>query len=248
MEFLPGIHLIPGVLWSRIYLIEGENMAIVDTGLPGSARKVMSYIRSIGRDPVDLAYVLMTHSHPDHTSNALAVANSTGAGIFAHPEDTKRHRDGIVSLSYMGAFTSLNLPLPFLERTPVSHLVKDGEVLPIGAGIRVIHTPGHTPGSVCYFDESAGVLYSGDTLFSDGQRLSRSVPFPGSDVEQYKDSIDRLASLGFETLCGGHGAPLIGGASKELRDLLAVRPDPPSWGRFLGSIPKRILRAKKSEG
>ena len=248
MEFLPGVHMIPGVLWSRIYLLEDDRLALVDTGLIGNARRVERYIRSIGRDPAELAYLLITHSHPDHTGSTLSLARKTGAAIFAHPGDTRAHANGDVSLSYMRAFTSMKLPLPFLQRTPVARLVEDGEVLPIQGGVRVIHTPGHTPGSVCYLVEQSGVLISGDTLFSDGTRVSRSVPFPGSNVEHYKASIDRLAALEFDTLCGGHGAPLVSGASDALRHLVATSPDPPSWGGFLRSLPRRVLQARGLRG
>ena len=67
VEVLPGIHMVPNIRWSRVYLIAGETLALVDTGLLGGARKVEDYIRSIGRRPEDLELVLMTHSHPDHT-------------------------------------------------------------------------------------------------------------------------------------------------------------------------------------
>ena len=172
MEILPGIHAVPGIRWSRIYLIEDDRLALVDSGFPWDARRVLDYIVSIGRRPDDLDSILMTHSHPDHTSGALAISRRTGAEIVAHAHDTKTHSDQQVSLSYMGVFTSLRVPVPFLQRTNVSHTVADGQVLPLLGGTRVIHTPGHTPGSVCYLLESKSVLFSGDTAFSDGTRVT----------------------------------------------------------------------------
>ena len=242
MEFLPGVHRVPGVSWSRAYLIEGDTLALVDTGLPWHAHRVVDYIRSIGRRPEELSLILITHAHPDHTSGALGVRRSTGAEIVAHVDDTKTHRDRVVSLSYMGVFTSLKLPLPFLQRTPVDNLVADGQVIPAFGGIRVLHTPGHTGGSVCYLLESKNLLFAGDTLFSNGTRLSRSVPFPGYDAQLYRKSLNRLAELRFATLCGGHGAPLVGQASDKLRELLAAKPDPPTWMDFIRGMPGRLYR------
>ena len=227
-----------------MYLIEGETLTLVDSGLPWSYRHVLKYVRSLGRRPEELRTILTTHSHPDHTTGARSIVRRTGAEILAHSLDTKPHRDGTVSLSYMGVFTSLDLPIPFLERAPVGTLVADGDLLPEHGGIRVIHSPGHTPGSVSYLLEDAGVLFSGDTLFSDGRRLSRSVPFPGSDGDQYRRTLTRLADVEFDTLCGGHGVPLIGGASAQLRKLLAERPDPPSWGAVVTSLPRRLYRGQ----
>ena len=248
MEIVPGVHRVPCVSWSRAYLIEDESLALVDAGLPWNARGVLKYIESIGRRPEELDLILITHSHPDHTAGALSISRRTEAGIVAHARDTKSHGSAGISLSYMGAFTSLKLPLPFLRRTLVANTVSDGDVLPVLGGIRVIHTPGHTPGSVCYLLESRSLLFSGDTIFSDGHRISRSVPFPGYDGEQYRRSIDSLASLGFETLCGGHGEPLIRGASDRLRDLLRTRPDPPTWRGFLQSMPRRLFTAAGLRG
>ena len=248
MEISPGIHLVPEIRCSRMYLVEDETLALVDSGLPWNTGRVLDYITQIGRRPADLGLILMTHSHPDHISGALALSRRTGADIVAHVADTKTHSDQQTSLSYMGVFGSLRLPVPFLQRTPVGKVVTGGEVLPLLGGIRVIHTPGHTPGSVCYMLESRSLLFSGDTVYSDGERVSRSIPFPGHDGRSYRRSLQTLASLEFETLCGGHGAPLVGGASDKLRELLAAKPDPPTWGQFLKSIPRRLYHATGFSG
>ena len=248
MEIRPGVHAVPGICWSRVYLIEGETLVLVDSGLPWNVGRVLRYIRSIGRNPEDLGMVLMTHSHPDHSAGALGISRRTGADIVAHAGDTRTHGDRGVSLSYMRVFTSLNAPIPFLQRAPVARLVKDGDVLPVLGGVRVIHTPGHTPGSVCYLLEDRSVLFSGDTAFSNGRRLSRSLPFFGSRTDDYRRSLERLAGLEFETLCGGHGEPMVGGASDRLRELLTARPDPPTWPQFLARIPSRMVRARGFSG
>ena len=248
MQVVPGVHLIPGVLWSRIYLIEDETLALVDSGPPWSASKVLRYVRSIGRDPGELRTILMTHSHPDHSSSALEISNRTGARIVAHAGDTKTHAGHQVSLNYMGVFGSLGAPLPFLRRTPVSETVEDGQVLTAAGGVRVIYTPGHPAGSVCYLLEGKRLLFSGDTLFSDGSRVSRSVPFPGSNIADYRRSLTRLAGLEFDSLCGGHGTFLGEGASDKLRDLLTTRPDPPTWGSYLSGLPRRLIQAKGMHG
>lgn len=104
------------------------------------------------------------------------------------------------------------------------------------------------PGSVSYLLEERQVLFSGDSLFSDGSRVSRSLPFPGSNVVDYRRSLQMLAGLEFETLCGGHGQPLLDGASDRLRDLLAARPEPPTWGAYLRGIPGRLLGRRSLHG
>ncbi len=203
MEILPGRHLIPGISWSRAYLIEGETLALVDSGMFWNGRAVLRYIASIGRQPEDLSHILVTHKHPDHVGGIRHVSKRTGAAVAAHPND----------------------------------------MLPIGGGVRVIHTPGHTDGSVCFLHEPTRTLFSGDTIFSDGKRISRSVPFPGYDGPAYRESLKRLANMDFSAVCGGHGIPLLEGGAGILGDLLDARPDPPTWGKFIKSMPKRLRRS-----
>ena len=117
--------MVPGVTWSRVYLIDAECLALVDSGLPWSASKVLRYIRAIGRDVSDLEYILMTHSHPDHTSGAHAIRQSTGAKVVSHAHDTRRHSEEEVSMDYLGVFGSSKIPLPFLRRTTVDRVVSE---------------------------------------------------------------------------------------------------------------------------
>lgn len=247
MEIVPGIHLVPGARWSRIYLIEAdETLILIDSGFPWSAKHVFQYIETIGRNIREISHVLMTHSHPDHISGAPKLLKSTDVSIVAHHKDTKKHRNGEPFLSYMGIFGMLKLPVPFLEFTPVDILIEVDGQLPLPVDIEAIHTPGHTPGSVCYLMKNNGVLFSGDTLFSNGTGLGRSLPLPGSSRTDYQDSVQRLAALEFDVLCGGHGRPLVGNASTMLRKFVAQRPNPPTWGEFLTTIPRRIARGGNS--
>lgn len=241
MEIIRGIHVVPGTRISRVYLIEGDDLTLIDTGMPWSAGSVFRYIRSIGRQPTELSRILMTHSHPDHTGGAPGILKRSGAQVVAHHEDSHYHNSGR-SLSYMGGLSALDVPIPFLRRTRLDYTVEDSGLIAAAGGIRVLHTPGHTPGSVCYFLEQDGVLFSGDTIFSDRKRASRSMPFPGNDKERYQRSLERLAALDFDILCGGHGSPLVGDASKEFRKMMNRKPQLPTWGEFFFKrAPNRLL-------
>ena len=249
MEIIPGIHAVPGTRISRIYLIEDDELTLVDTGMPWSARRVFKYITSIGRQPGELRRILMTHRHPDHTGGAQAIRLRSKAQIVAHHDDTVHRRPDTHTLSYAGVFASLNLPIPYLNQTLVDCLSYENEVIPAAGGIRVLHTPGHTPGSVCYLLERDGLLFSGDTIFSEYGRVSRSILFPGSDTARYRESLERLASTDFDILCGGHGSPLVGGASRMLRVLMERKPQLPTWREFFFKrVPSRLLQRKGLSG
>ena len=242
MEIIPGIHSIPNACPSRIYLIEDEDLTLIDTGMPWSARQIFKYIQSIGRHPTELGRVLITHKHPDHTSGAPGIIRCSNARIMAHRADANRNRQDTAALSYMGIFGSFDLPLPFLKSTSVNCLLEESETIPVAGGINVLHTPGHTRGSVCYLLEREGLLFSGDTIFSEYGRVSRSMPFPGSDTAQYRQSLERLAEMDFDILCGGHGSPLLGNASIKFRELMERKPELPTWREFFFKrLPRRAL-------
>lgn len=241
MEIVSGVHAVPGIRPSRVYLIEDADLTLIDAGMPWSAKPVFRYIERIGRRPSEISRILMTHSHPDHAGGAPRIRGVSGAQVVAHRHDTRRHRRGGRRLDDIGMFGALNAPLPSLRRAPVARLIDEGDIIPVAGGIRVIHTPGHTPGSVCFLLQDKSLLFSGDTIFSDGRFVSRSLPFPGYDAAQYRQSLERLAAMSFDVLCGGHGAPLIGGASDTLRALLKAKPNPPTWSEFaFRRLPHRL--------
>lgn len=242
MEIIPGIHSVPSALASRIYLIEDDDLTLVDTGMPWSAQQIFKYIESIGRHPTELGRVLITHRHPDHIGGAPGIIRRSEARIMAHRADTNSNKQDAVTLSYMGIFGSLDLPLPFLKRASVNCVLDESTMIPVAGGIKVLHTPGHTRGSVCYLLEREGLLFSGDTIFSEYGRVSRSMPFPGSDAAQYRQSLERLARIDFDILCGGHGSPLVGNASIKFRELMERKPELPTWREFFFKrLPHRLL-------
>ena len=87
-------------------------------------------------------------------------------------------------------------------------------------GLQVLHTPGHTPGSVCLLLPEHRVLFTGDMLLADGRRFRRPVYFPGTNLGDYRTSVERLAGLTFNTACVGHGKPLLEGGAVRLQEML----------------------------
>ena len=180
MEILPVIHQVPGLRWSNAYLmVDDEELTLVDAGLPGEGRKILDYVNRIGRSPSELVRIIVTHSHPDHTGSQKLLSQFTSAIVMAHKSDT-RHQDKGESnwLHYPGQPPSFDWNVPFLHRIPAHEFIEDGQLLPVLGGLRVIHTPGHTPGSICLYLEEQKVLFTGDTLIADGYMFRRPVPFP----------------------------------------------------------------------
>jgi len=222
VEIRPGIHQIPGLRWSNAYLlVESERLTLIDGGLPGDGRKILRYIEHLGRSPQELERIILTHSHPDHTGPMKALSQLSGAVISVHPGDSRyRARTGARWLHYPGQPPAFGWNVPFLRLIPAHETIEDGQVLPVFGGLQVLHTPGHTPGSVCLHLPHHGVLFTGDTLLANGHRFRRPVFFPGTNLKDYRASVERLAQLPFEAACVGHGRPLLEGGTARLHEML----------------------------
>ena len=222
MEVVPGIHKVDGTWGGNVYLLVDEDgLDLVDAALPFNTGKILRYIDHLGRDPSELRYLILTHAHPDHTGTIPALLNRASLKVLVHPQDTRLRADGRRWLYFPGRqLVVAYWNLSFFRRIYAQELVEEGHRLPIMGGLRVLHTPGHTPGSIVLHLEERGVLFTGDILLSDGKRFTRPIPFPGTDFKAYRHSIERLAQLQFDIACVGHGRPLIGDATSKVHEML----------------------------
>jgi glyoxylase-like metal-dependent hydrolase (beta-lactamase superfamily II) len=109
-------------------------------------------------------------------------------------------------------------PLVYAKPDDVDIQLEGGEVVgPLG-GMEVIHTPGHTPGSISLFSPQKKLLIVGDILNNGHRELHLTPRSISNDVSQARESVKRLTQLDFDILCCGHGRPIIGGASTLLKD------------------------------
>jgi glyoxylase-like metal-dependent hydrolase (beta-lactamase superfamily II) len=129
-----------------------------------------------------LKLIVSTHGHWDHIGDNAAVAQHTGADIAVHPLDRERLTDP----------QPLWAPFPVPPSVPAVELAEGGDVRFGELRLRVLHTPGHTEGSVCLYDADGGRLFSGDTLFAGAWGR---VDLPGGSAEQMVESLVRLAGL-----------------------------------------------------
>jgi hydroxyacylglutathione hydrolase len=218
MQIAPAVHAIRhsfripvahGITLDRFvysYLIYGETIALIDTGVAGCEAQIFGSIRSTGRDPSEIALIVLTHSHPDHIGAARAIQQVTGCSIVAHPAERAWMEDV--------ARQNRERPVPGFE-TLVGGFVhlddelRDRDILqpddPRVGEMQVIHTPGHSPGSISLFMPREGVLFSGD-----------AIPVPG-EVPVYDDalasiqSVERLRGLaGVRTLLASWQEPITG--------------------------------------
>ena len=140
-----------------------------------------------------LRYIVSTHNHWDHIGDNAAVSAATGAEIAVHDLD----RAGLLAPAPLFA------PWEIPPSVPAVELAEGGEIRFGSIRLTVLHTPGHTPGSVCLQARDEGLLFSGDTLFAGGWGR---IDLPGGSAEAMVESLRRLSDL--ETVTGvlpGHG-------------------------------------------
>lgn len=142
----------------------------------------------------DIELIVLTHCHYDHTAYILEIARLCDAEVAIHRSDAPSLRNGISSLAMV--FGS-NPPMREADL-----LLEEGDEV---HGFEVIHTPGHTPGSICLFRSDGRYLFSGDTVFTDG--AFGRCDLPGGDFHALKRSLERLSRLEVEGLYPGHGMP-----------------------------------------
>ena len=186
---------------------KSQKMAVIDPG--GEVEKIWQKIQDIGYSP---EYIINTHGHPDHTAGNLELKQKSQAKILAHPDDVAMMTDKENLLSSM--FLEAN-PSP-----PPDQLVTEGQLIKLGnISLKVIHTPGHTPGGICLLLDD--ILFTGDTLFAEG--IGRT-DFPGGNYAQLISSIkNKLFPLDDQLrILPGHGEESTLGREKRYNPFVRI--------------------------
>jgi glyoxylase-like metal-dependent hydrolase (beta-lactamase superfamily II) len=224
-EIISGVYGIAMAYVNAFLIADEGGLALVDSGLPKRKDAILSTVAGIARQPADLKHILITHHHVDHMGSLADLKEASDAKSYAHPADSPIVRGdepqpGPNPSSLLGKLVG-----PLLERlspepraAAVDVEVEDGEELPIAGGIRVVHTPGHTPGHLAFLLAAKKVLFVGDAA-ANILRLGPPMGMYTADREQAKESIRKLAGLEFDIACFGHGRVLKGEANLRFRRL-----------------------------
>jgi glyoxylase-like metal-dependent hydrolase (beta-lactamase superfamily II) len=203
------VHYIAGVGYeSNVYLLEDEDPIIVDTGggmYADTALEEVSRIVPLKK----VERIVLTHSHLDHLGGAQAFQEATGGRIYLHEAEAMPLMAGDTTYLLRNMFDTR---LGKLDIAPL----KAGEKLKCGKDeLVVLHTPGHSPGSIALYDKEKSSAVVGDTVFCDGG-VGRW-DLPGGDLAQLIGSIKRLGELGLKNMYPGHGSYAEGDAQQHLR-------------------------------
>ena len=220
---LPGLFLLPGLV--NVYLLaEPDGYALIDTGFPKSAEKILKGIATLGIEPSQIRYIILTHAHPDHVGSAAALKQATGATVYAHVDDAPIIQSGKSSRKMTAApgfrnkimFKLLSKFSGPFDPTPVDQVVADGESFPFDPDLKAIHIPGHSAGQIALlWKRDGGVLFTADACINrGGMKLTAAI----EDIEETRRSLRKLAGYTFKYACFGHGAPILVDADKAFRE------------------------------
>lgn len=214
MEILPFIHRVPDVVANTYILIDSDGLTVLDTGLPYSYGRVLNYIDALGYHPHGVRRILLTHADRDHSGSAAALKTLTGALVYASASEASALRQGDSSREVRpnrwqkAAHDLLKIIQVKVPPTPVDEVLSEGDTLPIQGGLRVLETPGHTPGHLSFYAPQRGVLWVGDSFVSLGTRLRVSQGGNTWDETLSLESAQKQAALGARYFLAGHGPEL----------------------------------------
>ncbi|MFV2196988.1 MBL fold metallo-hydrolase [Nocardiopsis sp. LOL_012] len=209
---------------STAYAVRGERTVLVDTGFPGGEDRLLTRLRKAGVAPSSISLIVLTHCHPDHAGGAAGLKRRLGVPVAVHEAEAAWAESGTSELyrplNLFGRLLDRTLDTGFPGFTPDVVLTGGADLAAHGAGADVLHTPGHTPGSITLLCRESGDAVVGDLLAGSMVRRDRpGPPFLAQDTAELWRSARRVLEAGPRRFLFGHGRPA---SAASVRRLLAA--------------------------
>ncbi|WP_426565865.1 MBL fold metallo-hydrolase [Angustibacter sp. McL0619] len=232
----PAVQLAPNVWRLRLvgdfvngfaFREDDGQVTLVDCGLKRSPDRMSAGLRSVGIAHEDVTRILLTHAHSDHAGGVAEMARRTTAPVSVHSHDAGWVRAGksppLDQSLRLGRLMQrlMRKGKPAFEPVPVDEELTDGQLLLIAGGLRVLHTPGHSPGHASFLHEPTGVLITGDALFN-MRGIGFSIPFFCTDFKLSRHTAHRFSELDFSVAAFTHGPHVSTAARTYVGEFLAA--------------------------
>lgn len=211
------LYTFTGLIAGRVYAIKDpDGITLIDTSISLAGKRILKQLADAGFSAQDVKRIIITHAHPDHVGGLPYLYAQTGAQVIASPAE-KTVIQGELSIPRRPS--GLRPPNTIVKHVPVARTIEDGEVLgDVMGGLQALHTGGHAPGHMAFWQPEHQVLFCGDVIF----RMRRKMTLPWAmltvDMAQNKQSIQKLATFSPQILCFGHGVPITEGATEKLQE------------------------------
>jgi len=230
-QVVSDVYLFEGLRGANVYLLlSDEGLTLVDSGMDGNADPIAAQLEEAGYPLSRLHSIVLTHAHVDHVGSAAELAGRSGAQILAHRAEVP-YIEQIQTMPSASLFRRLmnwlsSRVLFTASACQVDRPLEEGDTIEALGGTQVIHTPGHTPGSISLYQPERRIVFCGDALFNanpltGAPGLRFPLPTATLDSAQARESVAKLSALNVEVLCCGHGEPILNGASEQIAALLS---------------------------
>ncbi len=226
MQLAPGVWRVPTAprdLVNTFVLVDDDGqVTLVDAGTKRAPKSVVAGLAYIGVGPADVTRLLVTHAHPDHVGGLAGLRGRTGATVSVHERDAAYVREGRGPVLDRGTLGGRLLRRnKGATPTPVDEELVDGQLLAVAGGLRVLHTPGHTPGHVSLLHEPSRVLITGDSIFNAFRRMSWPPALFCTDAGLNQQTAAVLGDLDYDVAAFTHGPEIRDRAREAVRGFLA---------------------------
>lgn len=219
----------------NVYLVEdASGVTLIDAGIPGQWKDLLYELESMNRVIGDIRGVILTHADSDHTGFAERLRSEAGVPIYIHEADALQARGVVKKKNPSWGKVKIGPLLSFLwyagkrgglSNKPVQEVITvvDGETLDLPGSPRIVHTPGHSPGSIAVHSAAVDALFVGDAMTTRHVLTGSEGPQPAPftlDGETALASLERWRDIDARWVLPGHGYPWDGGVEPAIEGVL----------------------------